>query len=437
MNAKLEKQQQVLINLITRVGGKQNIQKWMDELLKIDVKLEKMSYLYRIEFSDSEDILSSEELTALAAVWEGQVKRGDILTNIYPEDVCDDEKFFPVRADWVDYKPKFFEEVEIPPYIPPTREEYEAAISQPSIGKAYVSNQRKICGWTLEEIIPEHQEWQTSGGDSYSRESSDGMRSARTSYEPVRHHQVTIPDTYVWKSNFDGYVVKTTEPTPPVYKHKYDFEWFLTEAKNQYWENYQKEEKKWEASLLDPAEEAAKAAKLAAEEAAKAVKLAAEEAAKATKLSEAALKVDAVWQQLLIDCPKAVKKGLADKADSHKVTSHSDIAQGAVAKFGKDCYYDPAKFEQEYLENVYKSELRANRNQVLNKKGLQIDSYDYVSRIDGKQVSIKADYISRHSKRVQRYGTEGVDITKLHHISDADGIVLPPAKSFERWLASI
>jgi hypothetical protein len=47
----LQARQQTLINLITRVGGRQNIQKWMDELLKIDVKLEKevikMIYTYK------------------------------------------------------------------------------------------------------------------------------------------------------------------------------------------------------------------------------------------------------------------------------------------------------------------------------------------------------------------------------------------------------
>jgi hypothetical protein len=36
----LRARQQTLINLITRVGGKKNIQKWMDELLEIDWKLE-------------------------------------------------------------------------------------------------------------------------------------------------------------------------------------------------------------------------------------------------------------------------------------------------------------------------------------------------------------------------------------------------------------
>jgi len=36
----LQKRQQTLINLITRVGGRHNIQKWMDEILKIDIRLE-------------------------------------------------------------------------------------------------------------------------------------------------------------------------------------------------------------------------------------------------------------------------------------------------------------------------------------------------------------------------------------------------------------
>ena len=50
----LQARQQTLINLITRVGGKNNIQKWMDELLKIDWKLaettngkNKMVYTYK------------------------------------------------------------------------------------------------------------------------------------------------------------------------------------------------------------------------------------------------------------------------------------------------------------------------------------------------------------------------------------------------------
>ena len=48
--AKLQQRQQVLINLITRVGGRQNVQKWTDELLKIDVKLleiESKMYTYK------------------------------------------------------------------------------------------------------------------------------------------------------------------------------------------------------------------------------------------------------------------------------------------------------------------------------------------------------------------------------------------------------
>ncbi|MFM6254039.1 MAG: hypothetical protein ACKPEQ_33670, partial [Dolichospermum sp.] len=37
---KLRRRQQVLIGLITRVGGRKNIQKWMDELLTIDSMIE-------------------------------------------------------------------------------------------------------------------------------------------------------------------------------------------------------------------------------------------------------------------------------------------------------------------------------------------------------------------------------------------------------------
>ena len=48
----LQKRQQILINLITRVGGKNNVQKWTDELLQIDWKLaeievNKMVYTYK------------------------------------------------------------------------------------------------------------------------------------------------------------------------------------------------------------------------------------------------------------------------------------------------------------------------------------------------------------------------------------------------------
>ena len=48
----LQARQQILINLITRVGGKNNVQKWTDELLQIDWKLaeievNKMVYTYK------------------------------------------------------------------------------------------------------------------------------------------------------------------------------------------------------------------------------------------------------------------------------------------------------------------------------------------------------------------------------------------------------
>lgn len=48
--AKLQQRQATLINLITRVGGRQNIQKWMDELLQIDVKLEEVKQMETLNF---------------------------------------------------------------------------------------------------------------------------------------------------------------------------------------------------------------------------------------------------------------------------------------------------------------------------------------------------------------------------------------------------
>ena len=61
------------------------------------------NFEFKVRFSDTDDRqLSSEELEALAVVWEGVVENGDILTNIYPEDVCDDNKYFPVSTDWIE-----------------------------------------------------------------------------------------------------------------------------------------------------------------------------------------------------------------------------------------------------------------------------------------------------------------------------------------------
>ncbi|MFM6077348.1 MAG: hypothetical protein ACKPCI_02330, partial [Dolichospermum sp.] len=99
---KLKKRQQVLISLITRVGGRKNIQKWMDELLTIDsmiesidtktaqqTKEEMINYQYQVFFSQSEYLITNFQLKNLAKIWQGEVKGRDIITNIYPEDVCD------------------------------------------------------------------------------------------------------------------------------------------------------------------------------------------------------------------------------------------------------------------------------------------------------------------------------------------------------------
>ncbi|MFM6882752.1 MAG: hypothetical protein ACKPKK_19230, partial [Dolichospermum sp.] len=52
-------------------------------------KEEMINYQYRIKYSDSEYLITENELKALAKIWQGEVKGRDIITNIYPEDVCD------------------------------------------------------------------------------------------------------------------------------------------------------------------------------------------------------------------------------------------------------------------------------------------------------------------------------------------------------------
>ncbi|MFM6268894.1 MAG: hypothetical protein ACKPFA_20705, partial [Dolichospermum sp.] len=103
---KLRRRQQVLIGLITRVGGRKNIQKWMDELLTIDsmiesidtktaqqTKEEMINYQYQVFFSQSEYLITNSQLKNLAKIWQGEIKGKDIITNIYPEDVWDDPSY--------------------------------------------------------------------------------------------------------------------------------------------------------------------------------------------------------------------------------------------------------------------------------------------------------------------------------------------------------
>lgn len=83
ITAKLQQRQQVLINLITRVGGRQNIQKWMDELLKIDVKLETKEENKMFKINATELHISIQK--KLAKLVNGQLNKGFIKTALDPE----------------------------------------------------------------------------------------------------------------------------------------------------------------------------------------------------------------------------------------------------------------------------------------------------------------------------------------------------------------
>ena len=82
----LQKRQQTLIALITRVGGRQNIQKWMDEILRIDTKLEAKA-MFKINVSE----LHIEIQKRLAAELDGVLDTSGlvdvIVTSTNPENL--------------------------------------------------------------------------------------------------------------------------------------------------------------------------------------------------------------------------------------------------------------------------------------------------------------------------------------------------------------
>jgi hypothetical protein len=81
--AKLQQRQATLINLITRVGGRQNIQKWMDELLQIDVKLEtkEENKMFKINATDLHISIQKK----LAKLIDGKLVKGVITTSVDPD----------------------------------------------------------------------------------------------------------------------------------------------------------------------------------------------------------------------------------------------------------------------------------------------------------------------------------------------------------------
>ena len=199
------------------------------------------NFEFKVRFSDTDDRqLSSEELEALAVVWEGVVENGDILTNIYPEDVCDDNKYFPVSTDWKEYEPDYSQ---VEKYIvpAPTQEEYVNAVLTRHFGHGMTVKEEylhSIATWELVKFVPAHRETKSSDS-SPTGWNNRFMGGGRTSY-----HQADVPDTWVWESS-TGLTKTTTTEAPPVYRNRYDFEWYKGVVMGDYHYDYMARRKAW------------------------------------------------------------------------------------------------------------------------------------------------------------------------------------------------
>lgn len=92
----LLKRQKTLINLITRVGGQKNIQKWMDELLKIDWKLEtKVRKMFKINVTELHQAIQKK----LAKLVGGKLTKGFITTSTDPDSLDWEELEIQIYGD--------------------------------------------------------------------------------------------------------------------------------------------------------------------------------------------------------------------------------------------------------------------------------------------------------------------------------------------------
>ncbi|MFN6221576.1 MAG: hypothetical protein ACK4XN_04335 [Dolichospermum sp.] len=248
----LVNRRQVLVNLISRVGrGQQNIYRWVDELISIDAQLEQQealmttNYEYVVRFSHSEDYISDSSLAKLAVLWEGVVKDGDILTNLYPEDFIDDSFYFPIRAAWSEYIPKY-SEVEAWEIPMPSEEEWQKATQDPSFlsGKPYTKWLESTQPWVMIKFTPAHYEWRTDS-PSYSRESSDGYRSGGSGGGRTKHYQIQVPDTYLWQSAAGTQAETCDQNTPPRVFNKYTYQWYVERIQSEYKDAYFERQRKY------------------------------------------------------------------------------------------------------------------------------------------------------------------------------------------------
>lgn len=420
---KLVRRQQVLINLITRVGGRNNIQKWMDELLQIDVKLEKIekeNTMFKVNVQELH-LSVQKKLTRLL---DGDLKGGIITTPLNPQ-----------SFDW--------EELEIEIYgdIDPDADRLIECVSFVEV------EEQDILKSDIQEGFNELNDWEryrTNGSffsESLERVVSDFTFGLGRDYCGEVFTATGVSKQFATYSQMDGFGLGDSAEkevfTKREYKHSDGTTVWSVENKPVIsvltekeiveklqvliYEHCKREKISWQEFLAKIEERKNLQEKLEKEA-----------AEKAAKLEEAKSQVDTVWDQLLKDCPLATKKGLSTHAKSHKVTKPGDVSEGYIAKWGTKYYKDPKKFEADFLKKVYEMELEAQKQKALQGHGMMIDGYS-VKRMDGGVFTVKDKFKKQYGKKP----VNSILVENFHHCVESDGVKFPPTKPFEKWLQNI
>lgn len=301
----LQKRQQTLINLITRVGGRQNIQKWMDELLKIDIRLE--AKMFKINVSELHTSIQKRLAEELNGTLDNSGLVDVITTSTNPDEINwyeleiaiygeidgDCDRLYECVSWERDQQPisdySQIEKWEIPV---PTQEEYQEMLTDKAFlnGKVYKAYIESTTEWKMVKFVPAH--WEHKEEWSHSRESRDGYRSGGRS--TVSRWTEEIPDTWVWESPMGTRRETRTDAHPIITIGKYTYHWYVEYTKNEYMDGYFARKKRFEKATelgmtvaeLDAREAAERAAKQIEQEKEDAAWKAACEAEEARKMAE-------------------------------------------------------------------------------------------------------------------------------------------------------
>jgi|688.fasta_scaffold334182_1 hypothetical protein len=301
----LQKRQQTLINLITRVGGRQNIQKWMDEILKIDIKLETKA-MFKINVSELHTSIQKRLAEELNGTLDNSGLVDVILTSTNPDEInwyeleiaiygeidSDCDRLYECVSWEAEETINDYSQIEKWEIPVPTQEEYQEMLTDKTFlnGKVYKAYIESSTEWRMVEFVPAH--WEHKEQWSHSRESRDGYRSGGRS--TVSRWTEEIPDTWIWESPMGTRRETRTDAHPSVTIGKYTYQWYVEYAKNEYMDGYFARKKRFEKATelgmtvaeLDAKEAAERAAKQIEQEKEDAAWKAACEAEEAAKLAE-------------------------------------------------------------------------------------------------------------------------------------------------------